>query len=117
MPGPQSLGPAHEYLLDAWQRSILFLDILRQRGNIYRDQQAKTAPNVLQFEAELVLEIEDVRGDAFRVLAEQCALASGDLYFVEIVPRFVAIVQTDVNRIRLAPRHCIDSSAHALYIS
>ncbi len=56
MAGPQSLGPAHEYLLDAWQRSILFFDVLRQRGNIYREQQAKTAPNVLEFDAELVLD-------------------------------------------------------------
>ena len=56
MTGSQSLGPAHEYLLDAWQRSVLFLDVLRQRGNIYREQQAKAAPNVLEFEAELVLD-------------------------------------------------------------
>jgi pimeloyl-ACP methyl ester carboxylesterase len=56
MAGPQSLGPAHEYLLDAWQRSILFLDVLRQRGNIYHEQQAKSAPHVLEFDAELVLD-------------------------------------------------------------
>ena len=56
MAGPQSLGPAHEYFLDAWQRSILFLDVLRQRGNIFREQQAKTAPNVLQFDTELILD-------------------------------------------------------------
>ena len=54
--GGQSLGPAHEYLRDAWQRSILFLDVLRQRGNIYREQQEKLAPNVLEFEAELILD-------------------------------------------------------------
>lgn len=54
--GEQSLMPAHEYLRDAWQRSILFLDVLRQRGNIYREQQEKLAPNVLDFEAELVLD-------------------------------------------------------------
>ena len=56
MSGPQSLGPAHEYLRDAWQRSILFLDVLRQRGNIYQEQQAKAAPNVLEFEVDLVLD-------------------------------------------------------------
>ena len=49
--GPQNLGPAHEYLRDAWQRSVLFLDVLRQRGNIYREQQEKLAPNVLVFDA------------------------------------------------------------------
>ena len=56
MSGSQSLGPVHEYLLDAWQRSVLFLDVLRRRGNIYREQQAKMAPNVLEFDAELVLD-------------------------------------------------------------
>ena len=56
MPGEHSLGPAHEYLRDAWQRSILFLDVLRQRGNIYEEQQAKNAPHVLEFDAELVLD-------------------------------------------------------------
>jgi pimeloyl-ACP methyl ester carboxylesterase len=56
MPSEQSYGPAHEYFRDAWQRSVLFLDVLRQRGNIYRDQQEKAAPNVLEFNAELVLD-------------------------------------------------------------
>ena len=56
MSSEQSYGPAHEYFRDAWQRSILFLDVLRQRGNIYREQQEKSAPNVLEFDAELILD-------------------------------------------------------------
>ncbi len=52
----QKLGPAHEYLDDAWQRSILFLDVLRQRGNVFTEQQAKEAPNVLDFDAELIMD-------------------------------------------------------------
>jgi pimeloyl-ACP methyl ester carboxylesterase len=43
-----------EYWQDAWQRSILFLDVLRQRGNIYLEQSAKEVPHVLGFKAELV---------------------------------------------------------------
>jgi pimeloyl-ACP methyl ester carboxylesterase len=43
-----------EYWLDAWQRSVLFLDILRERGNTYLEQSAKEVPNVLGFQAELV---------------------------------------------------------------
>ncbi|MFL5256594.1 MAG: DUF3141 domain-containing protein [Rhodopila sp.] len=42
------------YWIDAWQRYILSLDTLRQRANIYREQAAKTVPNVLGFKAELV---------------------------------------------------------------
>jgi pimeloyl-ACP methyl ester carboxylesterase len=45
---------AQEYWLDAWQRSILVLDVLRQRGNIYLEQAAKEVPHVLTFQAELV---------------------------------------------------------------
>jgi Protein of unknown function (DUF3141) len=44
----------HEYWLDAWQRSVLFLDILRERGNTYLEQGAKEVPNVLNFKVELV---------------------------------------------------------------
>ena len=43
-----------EYWLDAWQRSILAFDVLRERGNIYLEHNARNAPHVLQFKAELV---------------------------------------------------------------
>src|ERR1700730_5635963 len=45
-----------DYWVDAWQRSILLLDVLRQRGNNSREHNARTAPNVLSFDAELVLD-------------------------------------------------------------
>ena len=43
-----------EYWLDAWQRSILFLDTLRERGNIYLAHSAQEVPHVLGFKAELI---------------------------------------------------------------
>ena len=43
-----------EYWIDAWQRSILTLDVLRQRGNTYLEQKDRTAPHVLTFEFEVV---------------------------------------------------------------
>ena len=45
---------AQEYWLDAWQRSILFFDVLRERGNIYLEHSAKEIQHVLDFKAELV---------------------------------------------------------------
>src|SRR5271170_4821578 len=45
-----------DYWVDAWQRSILLLDVLRQRGNNSREHNARKAPNVLTFEVELVLD-------------------------------------------------------------
>ena len=45
-----------EYAVDAAQRSILFWDVMRQRGNQYREHIAETAPHVLDFKAELVVD-------------------------------------------------------------
>src|SRR5258705_4245153 len=49
-------GPALEYLVDAAQRSVLFLDVMRQRGNQLHEYLAKTAPHVLDFEVELIVD-------------------------------------------------------------
>jgi hypothetical protein len=61
---PQRLGDAMsgmvanavEYMVDAGQRSVLFLDIMRQRGDQYRDHVAQTAPHVLSYAAELIID-------------------------------------------------------------
>ncbi len=47
-------GAVQEYWFDAWQRSVLVLDVLRERGNTYLEQNAKEVPHVLEFKAELV---------------------------------------------------------------
>src|SRR5215472_15566132 len=47
---------AVEYWVDAWQRSILLLDVLRQRGNNYIEHNSRTVPNVLSFGTELILD-------------------------------------------------------------
>ncbi|WP_419900366.1 DUF3141 domain-containing protein [Roseomonas sp. USHLN139] len=44
------------YALDSWQRGILFLDTLRQRGNQLAAERQKAAPHVLSFEGALVLD-------------------------------------------------------------
>jgi pimeloyl-ACP methyl ester carboxylesterase len=54
MVGP--FAPAAEYLIDAAQRSVLFWDVMRQRGNQYREHQAATVPHVLDYQAELVVD-------------------------------------------------------------
>jgi hypothetical protein len=48
-------APVMEYMVDAAQRSVLFWDVMRQRGNQYRQHLAETAPHVLDYEVELVL--------------------------------------------------------------
>jgi pimeloyl-ACP methyl ester carboxylesterase len=47
---------AVEYWVDAWQRAILLLDVLRQRGNNCVEHNAREVPHVLNFDVELVLD-------------------------------------------------------------
>jgi pimeloyl-ACP methyl ester carboxylesterase len=49
-------GPAMDYLIDAAQRTVLFWDVMRQRGNQYRAHLAETVPNVLSYEGELIID-------------------------------------------------------------
>jgi hypothetical protein len=53
---PDLFSAAVEYATDAAQRSVLFLDVMRQRGNQYREHIAETAPHVLDFKVELVVD-------------------------------------------------------------
>ena len=55
-PGADVVRQSLEYWIDAWQRSILFLDVLRRRGNDHFEHISRTAPNVLNFQFEPVLD-------------------------------------------------------------
>src|SRR3569833_183707 len=50
------LGAALEYMVDAGQRSILFMDVMRQRGNQFREHLTETIPHVLDYAVELVID-------------------------------------------------------------
>ncbi|WP_150627254.1 DUF3141 domain-containing protein [Pandoraea captiosa] len=50
------MAAAAEYAVDAWQRSVLFADVMRQRGNQYQAHLAESAPNVLDFASEVILD-------------------------------------------------------------
>jgi hypothetical protein len=58
--GPMSLfgpfAPALEYMVDAAQRSVLFWDVMRRRGNQYREHLEEAAPHVLHYDVELVVD-------------------------------------------------------------
>ena len=54
-PGMQVLQQAFDYWVDAWQRSVLFLDVMRQRGNNYAERSEQQVPHVLQFKFEPVM--------------------------------------------------------------
>ena len=44
------------YWVDAWQRGVLFLDVLQQRSKQYEEHAAKPTPHVLKFGVELVMD-------------------------------------------------------------
>lgn len=54
--GTDYVKDAHEYLVDAGQRSVLFMDTLRKRGNNYFDQIRKGKPPVLTFDYDVILD-------------------------------------------------------------
>ncbi|HEY2757167.1 MAG TPA: DUF3141 domain-containing protein [Pseudolabrys sp.] len=55
-PANVTLAPAFEYMVDAAQRTALFFDVMRERGNAYREHRNQVAPHVLDYEAELILD-------------------------------------------------------------
>jgi Protein of unknown function (DUF3141) len=55
-PRPGVFGPVADYWVDAAQRCVLFWDVMRQRGNQYREHLAETVPHVLEYKVELVLD-------------------------------------------------------------
>lgn len=48
-------GPFAHYMLDAYQRSVLFLDVLRQRGDEQKAITARPMATVLTFEHEILI--------------------------------------------------------------
>jgi pimeloyl-ACP methyl ester carboxylesterase len=57
-------GAASEYLLDAWQRTILTMDVLRERGNQTLESIRLGKPPVLIFDYEMVLDGRPLRRPA-----------------------------------------------------
>jgi pimeloyl-ACP methyl ester carboxylesterase len=55
--GPLGMfSPVMDYMVDAAQRGVLFWDVMRQRGNQYREHLSQTAPHVLEYEVELLVD-------------------------------------------------------------
>lgn len=58
---PLGIGrDALDYWRDSFERSVLYLDVMRERGNQYLEHIEKTKPNVLGFDAELLMDGRDL---------------------------------------------------------
>jgi pimeloyl-ACP methyl ester carboxylesterase len=79
------------YWIDAWQRGLLFWDVLRQRSERYQEHAAKAAPHVLKFRHELVMDgrrlPRPVNYALVRVLPEGVEVDAHKRPFVIIDPR------------------------------
>lgn len=54
---PLGIGRASvDYWRDSLERSVLYLDVMRQRGNQYLEHMEQTKPNVLGFDAEVLID-------------------------------------------------------------
>jgi hypothetical protein len=62
------VASAMEYMVDTGQRSVLFLDVMRRRGDQYREHIVKTAPNVLNYSVELIMDGRNLEHPANYVL-------------------------------------------------
>ena len=58
--GPSWALHGANYLVDSIQRSLLFWDILRKRGNIYLEHLSNGQPPVLNFDYEIVIDGRDL---------------------------------------------------------
>lgn len=56
LPSAELLFAWPAYTVDAWQRSILFLDVLRRRGNAFLEHAESRDAHVLSFEFDMVLD-------------------------------------------------------------
>jgi pimeloyl-ACP methyl ester carboxylesterase len=54
--GPGALPQWREYSVDYWQRSVLFLDLMRQHGNNFIRHEQAGCPPVLAYDYELIVD-------------------------------------------------------------
>lgn len=55
LPGWNLMLASSEYAADAWQRWVLYADVMRRRGNQYREHLREKVPHVLHFPFEPVM--------------------------------------------------------------
>ena len=60
LPDTGILKDAYDYLLDAAQRSVLYTDIMRKRGNVYLEHLKAGQPPVLTFDYEIIMDGRDM---------------------------------------------------------
>jgi pimeloyl-ACP methyl ester carboxylesterase len=76
LPSMSALG---DYWVDAFQRTVLFCDVMRERSARYFEHKAMPVPNVLSFGAELVLDGRSLDGPVNYLLVRAVPPAGVDI--------------------------------------
>jgi len=66
---PHPATQAMSYWVDSWQRTVLFWDILRERGNVYLEHEREGKPPVLVFDYEIIADAREFERPANYALA------------------------------------------------
>src|SRR5690625_7465454 len=72
------LPPGHtmmESAIDTWQRSVLYADVMRQRGNRYQAHLTEDVPHVLDFPSEVIVSGQDLLRSVYYWLVHIVPLA------------------------------------------
>jgi pimeloyl-ACP methyl ester carboxylesterase len=69
LPMPPLASHAMSYWVDSWQRTVLFWDILRERGNVYIAHEKEGKPPVLVFDYEIIADAREYELPANYALA------------------------------------------------
>jgi pimeloyl-ACP methyl ester carboxylesterase len=69
IPMPRIASQTMGYWVDSWQRTVLFWDILRERGNVYIEHEQAGKPPVLVFDYEIIADARDFEPPANYALA------------------------------------------------
>jgi pimeloyl-ACP methyl ester carboxylesterase len=69
LPIPRLASHAMSYWVDSWQRTVLFWDILRERGNVYLEHEKQGKPPVLVFDYEIIADAREFEPPANYALA------------------------------------------------
>ena len=101
---------AWAYGVDTLQRSILFLDVLRERAKGYEEHAAKLAPHVLKFECELVMDGRKLPRPVNYLLVRITPPAGVEIDerkrpFVVVDPRHLATAYAFTDRAKSSRRH------------
>lgn len=63
-------GATINYWFDVWQRSVLTLDVLRERGNVYLEHEESGKPPVLVFDYQIIVDGRQLEHPANYALAQ-----------------------------------------------